>query len=239
MKSLKLTFIGLIALAISSCNFTHEKIKGEGPVIEDVREASAFSSVEIEFSGNVYYSEADEYSIIVQAQSNLIPYIETEVDGGTLVVSTKRNTSISTSEEIKIIITGPSIDEIDIDGSGTFYAETPVTTDELECEINGSGNIIFYDISTKDFSGEINGSGEIQLGGVSDLAEYSINGSGDIKAQGFKSKGVVIEINGSGDVVVHAVKTLEVSISGSGDVSYSGDPTLDIEKSGSGDIHKL
>lgn len=239
MKSLRLIAAGAIALTITSCNFSYEKIKGEGPVVEEERESSSFSAVEIDFSGNVYYSVADEYSISVEAQSNLLPYITTEIDGETLVVSSKRNTSISTDKEIKIIVSGPSIEEVDINGSGTFYAETPVTVNEMECEIDGSGSIIFYELNTGNFQGEINGSGEIQLGGESEMAEFSINGSGDIRAQGFKSKDVEIEINGSGDVVVHAVDNLDVSISGSGDISYSGNPSLDVEKSGSGDIRKL
>mgnify|MGYP000500932513 CR=1 FL=1 len=235
-----LTIAVASTLVLTACNFTFEQVKGTGPLTEETREISAFSDLEINLPGNVYYTQSDSYSLKIEAQANLFEYIKTKVDGDKLKISTKSNTSFSTSKAINVYVSGPMLSEIEINGSGNLFAQGAIQTDYVECEISGSGNAQFSHLVVDEFEGEINGSGEIILTkGGAQHAEFQINGSGDIKGADFIAEQVKVEINGSGDVTIHAIDELDVSISGSGDVSYKGAPAVAIDQNGSGDVSKL
>ena len=62
-------------------------------------------------------SNGADYSLTVQNDENLIPYVVTEVNGGELNIHYKDGYSIM-NDHAKVIVTVPSIDRIATSGSG-------------------------------------------------------------------------------------------------------------------------
>lgn len=241
MKTIKsILIISLTILSFSSCKkggvFCH---KGNGEIKTESRELTGFSSIDLNTSANIYYTQADEYSVIIECSENILEIIETRVSGTELDIDIKSNACLINNNPIDIYISTPDIRKFSISGSGDIIAEGLITTNDLDISINGSGDITIDSLKTEDISATISGSGNMNISGV-DTASYQdvkISGSGNIKALGFPVKHSKIKISGSGDCKVNAIETLDVKITGSGNVIYKGNPIIDTDISGSGSLN--
>lgn len=212
-------------------------LKGEGPVKTENRSASDFHAIETSIAGDVEVSVADNYSVEVQAQENLLPILKTEVEDGTLKIYFSE--SVSHHENLKIRVSAPAFDRFSLGGSGTIRVLTPLRADNMKMEIAGSGDIFLLQGEFGGINTSIAGSGSMELGGKANSLHSEIAGSGDIKARQLTTNELDVQISGSGSVTCDVVQNLKAAISGSGDVYYSGQPVVDANVSGSGSVKKL
>lgn len=237
-----LIFMLLVGLFMFGSRFFHFNsfgfgISGEGPVKTENRSASDFHAIETSIAGDIEVSVADNFSVEVQAQENLLPILKTEVEDGTLKIYFSE--SVSRQEGLKIRVSAPAFDRFSLGGSGTIRVLTPLRADNMKMEIAGSGDIFLTQGEFGSLNTSIAGSGGIELGGKANALKSEIAGSGDIKAKQLTANELDVAISGSGSVTCDVVQTLKASIAGSGDVYYSGQPVVEANVSGSGSVKKL
>jgi hypothetical protein len=232
--------IAALALALSACSAlafgTWDIVRGNGTVRLESRDVPTFTGIENQGSGLVRFSRGSTRQVTVEADTNILPYIETEVRNGVLVLRTRPGISINPTRLV-FRITAPELRTIGIQGSGDFRMETPLETDRLEIEIEGSGSVE-GEITADDLSVQIRGSGDVSLGGTAKNARFDIDGSGDIGAADLSSVDARVVIQGSGNVTLQATGTLDVEISGSGNVRYRGGARVTVRSSGSGTVRE-
>lgn len=235
--------VAIFVLSKRSCgDFSHGfsmgwGISGKGPLKSETRSASDFHAVDVEIPGDVEVRVADQYSVEVQAQENILPLLKTEVENGHLKLYFSE--SVSNVKDLKVRIAGPSFDELDLSGSGTLKTTTPLSGQKLTLEIGGSGSIDIPQADVSEMKCSIAGSGNIQVSGKSSDISFEIAGSGDIAAKGLVANTAKAEIAGSGSVTCNVAQTLKAEIAGSGDVYYTGTPSVDTDVSGSGKVKKI
>ncbi|MFI5185628.1 MAG: head GIN domain-containing protein [Chitinophagales bacterium] len=223
----------------SSCRYvTGERIRGNGNLKTEERSPGSFKSVASHGSFNVYVSSGEQ-SVKIEAEDNLLPYIETYVDGSVLHVQEKDNFWLRPSREVKIFVSLPDFESIHSYGSGDIIGQSKITnSSKLSLEVNGSANIKM-DIDAPEIDAETNGSGDIDLKGSVKSWDGEIHGSGNIKAMDLKSENAIIKIYGSGDADVFADAKLDVHVAGSGDVRYRGNAQVSSSIAGSGKVKKV
>jgi hypothetical protein len=259
---MKTTFKILVLFVIflttfSSC-FEGFFIEGNNQMVEENRQLPSFNQIYSEGSFNVYYSHGDSTSVKIDCESNLLPYIETAVYNKKLDIRFASHVSVITFQEINIYVTSPSMEKIDLSGSGNVIADS-INGKDVELSVEGSGNI------TADFYGQylessVSGSGKIDIQGKCDTLEATISGSGDIyldapgclytsvdisgsgkaELEGSSDK-ASFKIVGSGDLKAYnfPVKKADVHVSGSGTALVNVIETLNAVVSGSGDIYYI
>ncbi|MEM9675157.1 MAG: head GIN domain-containing protein [Cyclobacteriaceae bacterium] len=208
-------------------------VSGSGNVITEGRIVSSFSRIEVEGSANIILNQGTNQTVQVEADDNIVPIITTRVRGDELEISNSRN--YRSNNPVNVYITVPVISAISIDGSGDVFGESTIEGDQLELDIDGSGNMdleIFY---TQLFV-ESNGSGDFQLIGEVVDQNVRMSGSGNYDAWEMTSENCDIRISGSGDASVFASEFLKAEIRGSGNIRYYGDPRIESSVTGSGDI---
>jgi len=189
----------LSAPATAGWRFDDNSVKGSGDMVTEERQLDSFSAVELQGSPDVYITVGGEQKVEITADDNLIDLILTRVKRDELVIYNK--TSYSTRKGIKVKITVPKLEQVNIEGSGDMY-------------ITG--------VDGTEFSINIDGSGDIEVAGKVEDVEIEINGSGDVDASELIAQFADVEINGSGDVTVYADEDIRTSINGSGDVDVLG-----------------
>jgi len=228
-----LILLALIALGTSGC-YRAVSIEGNYDLITETRDINDFDEISLESDINVEYVQADYYEVQVEAESNLIPWIETTVRNHNLSVEVFDNRNLREHYNITVTVFSPDLKEFNISGSGDFYCENLVN-DDLDLNISGSGDIALG-IDTYDLNAEISGSGNIELWGLAPDAKFTISGAGDIRAYDLEVEDCNAKISGSGDMHLWVTQKLDISISGSGDIFYMGTPTVDAKITGSGNI---
>jgi Putative auto-transporter adhesin, head GIN domain len=235
-------------------------ITGKGPVERTTRDVKDFKSIDLAMAANVFVKQGTAFKVEVETQKNIADVVETVVENGVLVLKTKSGVWKLNYNKLNVYVEMPSVEGINISGSGDIALETALSGDKLTLHISGSGNIVAEKgITTKNLdinltgsgdvkaSGiatgalmtEITGSGGLELAGTAEKAAYSVTGSGDISAKNVKSKTVEADISGSGDITCHADETLDAHSSGSGNITYSGNAaSVKSKASGSGSVTK-
>lgn len=238
---MKKLFVFLIVAFVffSSCRFvTGERIRGNGNVRTETRSPGSFKSVASHGSFDVFVSSGEQ-AVKIEAEENLLPYIETYVEGYTLHVGTKDNYWLRPGRKVKIFVSSPDYESIRSYGSGDIIGESKIrSSSKLELGVNGSANIKM-DIDAPEINTETNGSGDIFLKGETKSFEGEIHGSGNIKALDLRSGDATIKIYGSGDADVFVEGKLDVHVAGSGDVNYKGNAQISSSIAGSGRVKKV
>ena len=235
---LKLASTLLVLISLNSSCFLINCVEGEGKIIEKKLKIETFNKLSLNGSHKVFLSQGNNQSVMIKAQENIIQLLNQEVSKGKWNIEFEQ--CVKTDESIEFYVTVVDLKELEIDGSGSIMGKTPIKTEELDLEVNGSGEMILDLFDVKELESEINGSGDLKLSGNAKDHIIEINGSGDVKAFDLKTDQSRIEINGSGDVDIHVSYELEAEINGSGDISYKGSvKNLNTEVNGSGDIKQL
>ncbi len=212
MKTICLPILCVALAGLCGCNF--KSIHGSGVAKTETRMVGAFSKINVTGSPEVEITVGSPASLTITADDNLLPIIETKVDGDTLDIGSTE--SYSTSLGVKLKITVPKFEGASVTGSS---------------EIHATG------VSARDFIASVTGSGSIVLAGSADLLDGQITGSGEIKATELAAKNASVGVTGSGRVLVNASEKVDASITGSGSVRYSGNPpTVQKRITGSGQI---
>jgi len=228
----------IIFLLITSSFFIScDQISGNGNVITENRNISKIDEIKSSGSIDVEIRNGADYSVSVEDDENLLPYVITEVDGNTLNIHYKNGTSIN-NDHANVTVTVPSLKAITSSGSGDISSNAVIKSDEeFEIKSAGSGDVdIQIDAPSVTVSGS--GSGNIKLSGRTRDFEGKMSGSGDLMCEELQSENASVSISGSGNANVFASVSLKARTTGSGNINYSGNPKKeDLHKSGSGDIN--
>ncbi len=233
-------FIVAITLVFffTSCNvsFNGDSISGNGNVKTETRNVGDFHAIKSSGSIDVEISEGDAYSVSVEDDENILPVIVTEVEGGTLNVHYKDNTSIN-NDHAKVYIKAPSLDKIISSGSADIMINDVIKNEsQIEISVSGSGNIK-GGVDAPSIIASIGGSGNVSLSGRTKSFDGKVSGSGDLDCGNLQSENAEVSVSGSGNAHVFASVSLKARASGSGDVYYRGKPTSpEIHTSGSGSV---
>jgi len=217
-------------------------VSGSGNVVTETRDVAGFDEVQLRGIGRLEVEQGKETALTVEADDNLMQYIETEVEGDTLVISVKYKglpfLTVNPSETIVYHLTVPALSRVSLSGSGDIAVDG-FEADDLTVEISGSGDLEASNLAVDSFTYQLSGSGKATLSGTVDSQDLSISGSGRLEAGDLRSAEAFIEISGSGRAVLWVTDQLDISISGSGDVQYYGAPEVSQDVSGSGNIKGL
>ncbi len=228
-----------IVLLISTCiqaQFFNKKIKGNGHKIQTTRVTSDYEKITISGSFNIKLIKGTVGKLKIHIEENLMPYLITEVNKGTLNIHWKKNMHIKTRRSVLIEVPFKSLNAISMSGSGDVFSDETITTDYLKIALAGSGDIVLH-INSKLTKATIAGSGNLKLKGTSTQLKCSVAGSGGFSGKSLKCQEVNVSVIGSGDASVFTTKSLKASLSGSGDITYYGKPTKEkIHVVGSGKV---
>jgi len=245
IKSLfTLLAIGFTICTLSSCtdlNFLgigRDKVEGNGDMTVEERSTSEYDEIGLAGNLDVILAAGKEGTITIEAESNLLEFIETEVNNGKLIIREKKGYFVEPSAGKAIVIHVPieDISELSVAGSGEIISKESFQLKKIALSVAGSGDI-HLNLTAEEVEANIAGSGDIQLGGTTEYFSAEIAGSGDIAAYHLVAEVVEVEIAGSGDIEVTATKKIKAEVAGSGDIRYKGNPTeRNVQVAGSGSV---
>lgn len=205
---------------------------------EDVRKLDSFQGIGISVSADVFYIQGNSHEIRIEGAHRDVDDLITKVRDGFLQV--KYENMRTHRSKLTIYITSKELDAVKISGSSHFRAEKPVTSEEIDLAVSGSGGVLFSKLVSDEVGVKISGSGGVELedGNANEL-DVKISGSGKLRAEKFVVSECSATLSGSGSVRITARDELDARMSGSGKVYYHGDPQVNSVSSGSGKLVSL
>src|SRR5262245_21221051 len=190
-------------------------LTGSGVAVSEQRRVSTFSAIEVDGAFDVVaVCQAAEQSVEVSGDDNIVPLIETRVDGQLLRIFSDQ--SFSTRLKMQVHVATANVEKVHQQGSGSV-ALSQVANESLELNLSGSGSIA--------------------VTGHTKVATVSVSGSGLVAAESLEAEDVDVTVTGSGAAQVRASSHLVAVATGSGEIRYSGNPrSVRPTISGSGSI---
>jgi hypothetical protein len=226
----------------------------------ETRTVETFTKLAFRTPGKLLLRQGPVQKVEIEGKADIIKEIETRVEGSKLIIGKEGkwfDWGSYDDEKITVYVTVKNLDAISVSGSGTLIAETPFTTENMDLNVSGSGDLKIHVEATGNIEANVSGSGDIELRGkcknmesdvsgsgkvdmtitIADLADYHISGSGKIVAKG-TSNVVKTTVSGSGKVLAAELEAnrCDIRISGSGDVEINVKNEIEANISGSGTV---
>lgn len=212
-------------------------ITGNDRIAIEQRVVGNFSNITSYGSFVVNVRTGTDYSLSIEADENLLPYIRTYIQGNNLVIETKNDRCIKSRESIVVDVVTRDVEGLKLAGSGVINANN-INAEELDLTLSGSGMIECKRITIDYLRASLPGSGIIELDGTAETTDYSLSGSGLIKGIDLITSRCFANISGSGNIYTHVLEELDVQISGSGNLYYEGNPQIESKITGSGNLRR-
>ncbi len=248
--------LALLLPALAGCHLEAGFVRGCGDLVTEERDPGAFDALENASWLGVDLSTGDEHRVTVTCDENLLPYVETFVEGSTLVIRLQPGVVAHSDRTCSADVVAPAWVTITASGSGYTFCDEVL--DDLELVGNtgsgdvaiagaraaaldvgnsGSGHVGISEVEADEVDLASSGSGSVALLGSVRSLELVNTGSGDVLVRDLVGPDVWLRNTGSGDVEVYSTSTLTGELTGSGDVHVWGDPEdVDLVSSGSGTI---
>jgi hypothetical protein len=183
--------------------------------------------LDIDLPATVTYIQGPEAGVVVTGSQSIVDRVRVEngrlhlargTDEITLHWWAGGLTARSDRDDLKIVVTAPSVSRFNLSGSRTL-------------------TIRDYDQPT--LAIDISGSGDVTANGKTTTLDLDIDGSGEADLSNVATTDATVSISGSGEARVAPTGTARLSIAGSGDITLTARPAkLESNVSGSGDIHE-
>ena len=256
-------FLFSLTFATTSCGNDEDDdsgypgVEGNGNLVEQNRNVSAFNAVSSEGELNVILKQGGSRNVKVKIDGNLQQYVKTEVKNNTLVIDNTKN--IKDAVDKTVVVTNNNLNRVILKGSGDIDTENRFNSTNLSILLEGSGDMMNFkwkadstvNITSKgsglfriiegdarNLNAEIQGSGDVVVSDF-ELKKTTVNasGSGDIKLS-FRTEKLDLELSGSGEVrgIGFIVEDATVLSGGSGDINLIVDESLSVVLKGSGNF---
>ena len=230
--------VGFGVQAQSSWGWGSEKVRGNGDVSTQDRDVKNFDGVEACCGFSVEATRGSDYSVEVEAESNLQEYIVTEVRGGRLSIGFKDRVNVKSSKNIVVRITVPTLNYVAMSSGGDFRSLTAFSGEELELNAS-SGADIKIEFTGDRVSASASSGADVRVSGKGTSIRADASSAGNVKAGDFIAAKARANASSGGDVKVHATEDLKADASSGGGVRYNGSPnTVDVDRSSGGSVRK-
>jgi len=258
MKSkLSFTLVGLILIfSILACTVTvnGETVRGSGTVIEETRTVSGVSGVELALPGTLHITMGSSESLRIEADDNLMEYIQTDVRSGGLVIESRHGINLRSTRPINYYLTVTELSSLVTSSDGDIETDNlqsdsfSITTSSsgnvsisgLDCtslrvKISSSGNVKVSELAADSISVDISSSGnlDIQKGKVQQQ-DINISSSGEYHARDLESVSANVILTSSGEATIRVSERLTGRLSSSGNINYIGSPDVNVNTTSSG-----
>lgn len=231
--------LSTLACGVSFNDFGINTVRGSGILVTEERPVSTFERIELSGIGMLVIEIGSEEALVIEAEDNLLEYLETSVRGDTLEIGSRERTNLQPTEPISYYLTVKSLDSISVSGLGNVEAPGMETT-RFSVDISGAGDVNMDSLHAEQLDVSISGLGSVGIdaGQVSEQT-IDISGSGDYNGRNLESRTADVQVSGLGSATLWVTQDLSVNISGSGSVRYAGDPSVDSDISGLGSLKKI
>ena len=215
------------------------EVVGSGNLVTNEEFISDFTSVDAASGFKVGISQSNSYNILVEADDNVIEYIEVRKSGDTLVIGVKWGYSFR-SVTLNVEITMPELHNLELSGGTQGILEEFSSTNQFSVDLSGGSTLRGEFVTSEDVDLDLSGGSVLTglVGVANDLAIDASSGS-VLDLSSFAVHNVDVELSGGSISTINLDGRLDADLSGGSQLWYSGDPTLGtIETSSGSQINK-
>ncbi len=229
----QLLFLSIILMVLSSCHFT----TGSGNIITEKRVTGNFNGISVSSGFDVELKTGPVTEIIVEADDNIMQYIETTVSADILKIGIENMHSLSDAH-LKVYITAPEITSIKA-SSGADVVSRDVLKNDGKLSFNASSAAsIVTDLDAPEVAANTSSGASITLRGKTKNYHATASSGANLKTEDLLTENTVVTASSGGKANVHASVSLSATASSGANVNYRGAANVQKTVSSGGSVDK-
>lgn len=239
MKTKNLFIAMAAAFVLSACNFNiNTGENGNGKVTTEERNVTSdFTEVRGSAGLDVYLTQGDENKIVVEADENLLQYIQTDIEGGKLHVTTSENIGRSTAK--KVYVTFKALNTVEASSGADVTGNSVIKSQNLTLK-SSSGATLDVEVFAQEISAKTSSGADLEVSGKATSLTADASSGSELNAKELLVLNCNAEASSGAEVTVNVREKLETNVSSGGDINYYGNPvSVNSNKSHSGSVDKM
>lgn len=240
---------------ISSINSTNTNVSS-------VRKLNNFDGIEVSSGVLVKYTQANDYSVVVNVDQDQQQHIITEVDNGILKVFIRNNgVKNLTIKNLSVTVSSPKMNKIVTKSGAIFEASNTITDRALAIEASSgsrvdgnfkisaaaaiqstSGSAVRIALETNTIAVDTSSGAFVRLTGSADTVAYSVTSGASCDAINLTTKKATVSASSGSSVKLAVSESFTASSSSASSIQYKGNPTsivTDVKKTTGASITKI
>ena len=203
------------------------------------RSISGFHGVSVSSGIDLYLTQKSTEEVSVEAESQDLDKIITEVEGGVLKIYIKEKSWFNmkwNSKPRKVYVSFISLDRIEASAGSDVVSQSALKLDKVKIDVS-SGSDVKLEIEATEISVQTSSGSDVSLKGKSIYLQADASSGSDINAGDLEVKKCNASASSGSDVRINVNEELSANASSGGDITYSGNPAKkDINESSGGDV---
>ena len=237
MKKIALFSLVILVFASGCREIAGERVRGSGHIITENRTVSGFNSIDVSGAIDVYIKQDSATSVKVEADDNILEYIEVHTDGSTLEIYTEDNIRLKPSHKIKVYVSNSEYKDLQVGGASSMRSENEITTDILSVDLGGASEGRL-EVNSPRVSVKVSGASNATIKGKTKDFEGGASGASKIRGFDLLSENADVNASGASHIEIYASVKIDGQASGASSVNYKGNAQSSVEKSGASSVNK-
>lgn len=204
------------------------------------RQISGFHGVSVSSGIDLFLSQKNTEEVVVEAESDDLNKIITEVEGGILKIYIREkswfNMNWSKSNR-KVYVSFKLLDKLDASAGSDVVSQGFFKLDNLDLDVS-SGSNVKIELEANKISAESSSGSDLNIAGKVTYLQVNASSGSDINAADLQARKCIASVSSGSDIRINVTDELDASASSGGDISYSGNPkSKEINESSGGDVH--
>ncbi len=191
---------------------------GSGRLVTESRPVGGFTAVAVSGAGHVIIEQTGVVSLQVTAEDNILPFVQTEVRGGRLILGFEPGVRVHTTRGVQYRITVAELTEL---------------------EASGASRVEVLRVDAETVTARISGASSYSASGIVDDHRVELSGASRCDAEDLISREVTAGLSGASYCLVRVHDRLVVNASGASTLEYIGDPAVALSVSGGSVVRPL
>ena len=238
MKKIALFSLVIFVFASGCREIAGRRVRGSGHIITENRTATGFNGIDVSGAIDVYVKQDSATSVKIEADDNILEYIEVHTEGSTLEIYTENNIRLRPSNKIKVYISNSQYKEIQVSGASSVHCENEITSNEaLDINLSGASEGRL-ELNAPKVSVNLTGASNATVKGKTKDFEGSASGASEIRGFDLLSENADVDASGASHIEIYASVKIDGQASGASSVNYKGNAQSNVEKSGASSVNK-
>jgi len=236
MKTMKIQSLLVLLILMGATLSVHaakEKTKSE------LRDVSAFSGIHVSSGIDLYVTQGKSQEVRVEAESDLIGKIITQVENGVLKISIKdkMNWDLGWNQTRKVYVTFVDLQELYASAGSDVFSQNPFKLKELKISSSSGSDVQIGDLSAEFVSVITSSGADAKVSGKTIRMYGDASSGSDLNCRELVSEDCDVRASSGSDAMVHATGSIKAHASSGGDVRYAGKPVhRDVDESSGGKV---
>lgn len=216
------------------------KLQGSGTLAVRSYAVSSFTRLHLSVHGTVHFVLGDEERVEVEADNNLLDYVQAVNSGRTLFVTSEHKLRAPAYTALRITIFLRQLTELHIACDGDVVCPDVLRlSTPLTLIINSNGSVALA-LEIPVLAATISSNGNTTLRGTAVDAQIKTSSNGNLYAHDLLTQHLRITSKSNGNAEVYAEQTIVAHHHGNGYLHYAGPARLtDVRANGSGPVRHV